>query len=166
VINPFLYQEILGISPGWYGTITFFIALGLVVGGTISSRRVERWGVNCLLLRALILILLAGLVLVITALLQILNVYLLSIPIFFVTIGAGIIYPNSYSGAFTGINISFGIAGALFGCSQILTSSVVSVAAAKLPEHNQMPLGMIFIGLALLGLLVYATVTRRYSAAT
>jgi len=152
-INPFLFENLLGFSAAAYGGLTFLMATGLVMGMFINSRLVERYGSQTMLQRGLLLLLAAGLVMGGVGLLGYFNAVVIIIPILLATTGLGLIFPNALTGALMPFATIAGLAGSVYGATQMLVSTVTSVIVASLTEHNQLKLALILIVLASIGII-------------
>lgn len=147
--GPFLYQNILGLSPVQYGWLAIFTTLSFTVGAFINARYVTNVGMNRMLFINLGIQILAGMSLLIVGLLGHISVISILVPMMFILVSAGSIFPNASTGAILPFAKMAGTAGALFGFIQVFTGALLSGLVAAIHEENQIPLALILLGLSI-----------------
>ena len=145
VISPFLYQNVLGLSPVQYGWLSIFIAPCLALGAFLNSRYVTQFGITRMIDVGNYLMFGSSSVMLLLALLGYFNIWVILVPMMFFVFGAGFVFSNAFAGAFEAFPTIAGSAAALYGCLQILGSSFASVLAAYVPDSNQIPLATILL---------------------
>lgn len=141
-VSPFLFQNVLGISAITYGWLALFIAIGLAGGGFVNGWLIPRFGRQSLLRIAAWLQLITAAGMVMFGLLGWLSVLLVMVPMLIYMFGAGVIFANSFAGAFHFFSKIAGFAGAAYGCLQILGGTVASAILSGSHAQNQVPLGL------------------------
>lgn len=149
--SPFLFQNVIGISPVVYGWLAFVIAGGLACGGVLNLIGVKKRG-SYPMLRLAILVALAGAVVMLVAGFIATTLWTLIVPMFVYMVGLGMAAPNAFTNALTPFPKVAGSTAALNGGIQIFISAIASAIMAVLPDETQRPLAIVLIGCSLLGL--------------
>lgn len=150
VSSPFLFQNIIGLTPVQYGWLAIFIAPSLAVGAIINSRYVEKHGTAAMIRFGNYCMFAAGIIMLSIGMLGIINTFVIIAPMMLFSFGAGFIFPNSFAAAFEPFHAMAGMAAAVFGSLQILGTSVASALVALVHERNQIPLAIILLIIAIL----------------
>lgn len=148
--GPFLLQTVVGLSPIEFGWLAFVVGLSIFVSAVINSRLIFNKGIPFMMFAGIVLMLLGGLLMLIFAFMQWINVFSIMVPVALFCMGAGFTFSNAFAGAFHSLPKIAGTAGALFGCLQIVIASLVSAIMATSHELSQMPLACMLFTLALL----------------
>lgn len=156
IINPFLLQNNLHLSPGTYGLITLVIATGELIGTYLNGLLVTRVGYVAMTYVGMSLVLLAAVLLLSMSSLNIFTVTSIVIPTFIVTMSIGITIPNATAGAFAELNHSIGTAGAIFGFFQIVVTILTTFFISSITNQTQAQLGFIFLVLGLASFVIYS----------
>lgn len=143
-ISPFLFQNVIGLSPVEYGWLAFIIAIGLASGGYFNSLFVRKVGRHVMLRIGILLILLSGLVMLFLFI-GFINTFVVMFPMFLYIFGSAMVFTNAYAGAFYPFPKMAGSAGALYGSIQILGATIYTAIVAVIPEKNQIPLAIILL---------------------
>lgn len=155
VATPFIYQNIIGLTPFENGQLAFFTALSAMAGSFVSGLLVEKIGSMRMIKFSLFLMLISGLGVIFTGLLEIYTTLSVLIPSLLFFVGAGIIFPNTAAGAFKGLEKKAGAGSAVFGCIRVMMSFVTTTLVAYLPETSQIYFGSLFAVLGVAGILLY-----------
>lgn len=86
-IAPFLFQDVLGLSPIEFGQLTIFIAGAICVSGIINSQMVMGKGVSHMVFLGVIFMIIGGLTMLCLAFLEMKNVLSIMIPVSFLVWG-------------------------------------------------------------------------------
>ncbi len=156
--GPFLLQNIFGQSVVAYGWWIVLVASGYIMGSFASSRLVEHLPINRMIIIGMIGFLLSTIVMFVLALLKIHSLLILVIPMFFVLMSIGLVYPLCISESLSPFPKIAGSAGALFGFMVFMGGTIASTIMSHLPEHNVIPLALDLLVLSILVLLVYCKV--------
>ncbi|MDX1901078.1 MAG: multidrug effflux MFS transporter [Gammaproteobacteria bacterium] len=155
IINPFILQNHLHVSPAHYGLITLCIALGELIGTFINSQCVTTLGYRTMMIIGIALMVLAASLMITLSILNIFNIMSIMVPTFLITMCIGIIIPNATAGAFSTLTSSIGAAGAIYGFFQVLMTVLVTYCIANLPTQTQTELGVIFLVLGLISSILF-----------
>jgi MFS transporter, DHA1 family, 2-module integral membrane pump EmrD len=161
IINPFLLQDNLHLSPAHYGLVTLIIASGELVGTYINGRLVTKLGYKFMMFVGIGLMILAAMILLALNSLDIFTIPSIVVPTFIVTMSIGITIPNATAGAFSILKHSIGSAGAIYGFFQIVVTMLTTYLIACIAQQTQWHLGFIFLVLGLASLVVYSFVSCR-----
>ena len=116
--SPFLFIEVLGVSPLNYGLLFAVPAFAYILGTLIATRYVTRMGINNLLGIATIFILSGGAVMLILGIVAQPAIEIIIAPMVIATIGISIAVPVGVAGALTPFDKQAGSASALLGFLQ------------------------------------------------
>lgn len=148
IVNPFLMQTTLHVTPKMYGILILIVSTGLILGASINVRLVGKLGINQMIMLGSICLFFAGLLLLVTGLMNYLNLFILVMICFMVSFATSFIFPNAMSGSLSLFPKSVGTAGAIYGCIQALTSTQVSSIVSQFKTDNQIPLAWTYMVLA------------------
>ena len=160
-INPFLLENGLGMTAAEYGFLAMISASGFMIGMVTNSYLVSRLGTERLITLGNLLILSMGLVFIITGYLKVMTVSTIILPTIGVELGIAWIFPNAFAGAITPFPTIAGAAGALYGCIQIGISFLTSAIVAMISESSQLPMGILLLGIAILGITIFHYLNRK-----
>lgn len=150
VSAPFLFQNRLHFTPIMYGWISITPLFGYLIGTWLSQRLNRHFPLATTAFIGLLWKLIGSLILFIGGLFDYLTTGMLLVPMCLVMIGEGILFPTTVTGAIAPFTMLAGTAGALLGGLQNLGSSMSSGLMAYLPTNNQLPLGLVLLGMTLL----------------
>jgi len=159
-VAPFLLQNIVGLNAVQFGWLSLGIACGICIGQYINIKLVLRLGTLSLLWIGLFTAFFAGLLMLAFALANIINAWVIMVPVILYTTAAGLVFSNANANAFHTFGHIAGIAGAVYGFLQILGSTLTSILLSTLHAHSQVPLAYIFTGLGLFGLIILYFISR------
>lgn len=149
MINPFLLQKILHLTPSQYGIALLAIGMGMVLGNFSNSQLIKAYAPERLVHGALMLVIAAASIMTLIGLMGILTVSSIVIPLFIIIFCFGIIFPNVTILALAPFNKNRGAAGALFGMLQMLLSALSGYFVLLLPCDSALPLGAFILILSL-----------------
>lgn len=151
-IMPFIVQDQLKLSPIENGATLLIAALGVSVGAFISNRIVRRMTPAWLVKIGLISFAVNGLLLILSDHFFGTTLFCLLPLVFLVTMACGFILPNAIALCFSKIHCNIGIAGAIYGATQIFISMLINFLLNMIPHQGQELLGMFYLLIGLLGL--------------
>jgi Bcr/CflA subfamily drug resistance transporter len=154
-INPFLIENGLGKTAAEYGFWAMVSSVGFLIGMLGNTRIVARFGTQRTLQIGNSLILIMALVFIITGYLKIMSIAWIIGPTIGIELGIALVFPNAFIGAITPFSMIAGAAGALYGCMQIGISFIFSIVVAMISESTTLPMGILLLCTAFLGLLIY-----------
>lgn len=160
-VMPFIIQKQLHLSPMVNGSVLLLAALGISLGSLISSRVVARISPEQLITYGLFIYLISGFILFAFHYFFGNHLILLVLPIFLITIGCGLIFPNAIAVCFSTITTNIGIAGAIYGSMQTLISMLVNFLLNLMPNQNQSMLGILYFLIGLLGLILACLLRKK-----
>ena len=148
-IAPFLFQDVLGLSPVEFGQLTIFIAGAIGVSGIINSQLVMSKGISFMVLTGVVFMIIGGLVMLCLTFLGMKNVLSIMVPVALFSIGVGFTFINAFAGAFHPFPHMAGTVGALYACMQDLSSALSSGLIALGKWYGQYSLALILLILGL-----------------
>lgn len=146
---PMVLIGMLGVRPDAYGLYTLVPVCGYVLGGFISTRISARLGILRMVRLGAAVNLAGGLLIAILAVAVDLNVVMLIGPMFFFSIGMGLLLPNAMAGAIANFPEIAGTASALLGFFMMGTGALGSAMVVVLPHASQAPMTLVVAGMAL-----------------
>ncbi|KTD06106.1 multidrug resistance protein [Legionella gratiana] len=144
-IAPFLFQDVLGLSPVEFAQLTIFIAGAICVSGIINSQMVMGKGVSHMVFIGIIFMIIGGLTMLCLAFLGMKNVLSIMIPVSFFSMGVGFTFINAFAGAFHPFPHMAGTVGALYACMQDLSAALSTGIVALGKWYGQYSLALIFL---------------------
>lgn len=154
-ISPFLLEQVLGLSAIEYGWLTASVILGLLIGRMINMLLLPFLTAKQIITFGITIMIIAGITMLVPALLGILNIYAITIPVIIFVIGTGLIAPIAFAQSLMPFPNMAGAAGALYGSATLLISFMISAYVATLHDNNQTALALVYILLAVGVLLSY-----------
>lgn len=118
-----------GISPEQYGFYAALPPVGFMVGSFLSNRLTGRIGIDGLITTGTIVLIPAGFVMVLLALLHVASPYIVIGPMIFVCCGSGLITPSAAAGS---LGVDPRIAGAASGLGSFIQMGGAALATAAL----------------------------------
>ncbi len=151
-IIPFIVQNQLHYTATENGYILLCGALGLTFTALIGSKIVHRFHAYHLTITGLILLLLSGMLMIITEYFMGTHVIPLVILLFMTTMSCGLLLPNSLALAFSNVHVKIGIAGAIYGTTQILIAMGINFVLNTISHQTQSLLGTFYVVMGIFGL--------------
>lgn len=148
-IGPFLFQNVLGLSPLEYGQLSIFIAVAICLSGIINSQLVMSKGVPHMLFIGILFMICGGGIMLSFALAGIMNVLTIMLPIALFSMGAGFTFINAFAGVFHPFPQIAGTVAALYVSMQDLASALTSGIIAVTKIQGQFSLAVILLALGL-----------------
>ena len=151
--SPFVYQEVVGLSPVGYGVAFGVNAVGLISAGWFSARVVERLGPRPIVRACMSVQVTATLAFVVLAAVDA-PTWLLPVPIFVAVTTNGGVMGNSAALAMSQVREVAGTGSAVLGCSQFTLGAVVSPLVGLGGEGSALVPGVVMATASVLGWLV------------
>jgi DHA1 family 2-module integral membrane pump EmrD-like MFS transporter len=148
-IAPFLFQNILGLSPLQFGQLTIFIAVAICISGIINSQLVMHKGIPFMVFIGVMCMSFGGFSLLIVSILGKNQIFFIMLPISLFSVGAGFTFINAFPGAFHSFPHIAGTAAALYACLQDLSGSLASALIALCKGYGIFSLAIILLVLGL-----------------
>ena len=114
IVNPFLLQNMLHMTPAHYGFWALIAMLGIFCGLFINGYLVTKLASRHMPMLGILMILLSGIAFVTFSLYGILSIASVVIPAFIISMGCAFILPNAIVGAFTPFPKMAGTVGAVY----------------------------------------------------
>ncbi|GIM97715.1 Bcr/CflA family drug resistance efflux transporter [Paractinoplanes toevensis] len=156
--SSFVLQNGYGLSPTVFGLLFGLNAVGLTVTSQLNARLLNRFGTRVLLLAALAVQILAGLVLVVSALAGTLIGVAAGLFLLVCTIGMG--QPNATALALDGHADRAGTAAAVMGSVQPVMAGALASLAGLGAIGTGVPMAVVILGSALAALTTVMVLTR------
>ena len=153
--GPFVFIDLLGMSPEHYGMLSIFIVAGFLVGSIAAGRLTGRVRLNRLILIGLLASLLGGGLMAGVAALAPLSVAGVITPMAIFSAGLGVALPTGIAGAMAPFPQMAGAASALLGFIQMLVAAAASYAVGVLPQASALPMAMVIATGAMAALLSF-----------
>jgi MFS transporter, DHA1 family, 2-module integral membrane pump EmrD len=161
-IAPFLFQDVLQLSPIEFGQLTVFIAGAICLSGIINSQLVMRKGVSYMVLVGVVFMIIGGLSMLCLALWGMKHILAIMIPVSLFSMGAGFTFINSFAGAFHPFPQIAGTVGALYASMQDLSAALASGFIAAIKSYGQFSLAVILLILGLSSLAAWSLTAQEY----
>lgn len=146
-ISPFIFQNVIGLTPIQYGWLAFIIGGAVILGAFNNSWLLHFFESQQLIVFAGYIMLASSIALFLLGYFGYVTVAAIMIPIFFFATSTQMVFGNSFSLAMHATPPGrFGYAAALYSAIFMGGSSLISLLAALVHVHNQTPLGAILIG--------------------
>ncbi|MBO0739354.1 MAG: multidrug effflux MFS transporter [Alphaproteobacteria bacterium] len=150
----------LGISPEHYGYYASLPPLGFIIGSFVSNRITRRLGVDALIAMGSALLVPAGCVMVVLALLHATSPYAIVGPMVVICCASGLITPNAVAGS---LSVNVGIIGAASGLASFMQMTGAAAATAALSlggSGNPLLLAIVIAAAGLFAVTAFGSLTR------
>jgi MFS transporter, DHA1 family, multidrug resistance protein len=158
---PFLYMQVLGLSPAGFAAMFGLNSLGLIAASQINRTLLRRETAGVVLARALVVQIAAALLFAALAWTLIPGLVRLAGPVWLVVLLLGFVLPNTTALALAPFDRDAGTASALLGSLQYGTSGVATLAVSAAFDGTLRPMAVaivLFVGTA------WVLATRRSAA--
>lgn len=152
-ISPFLFQEILHLSPAEYGILSIYVGATILITGYINLKLLHYFSVTQLLSLGAFMMLIAGCSLLLLYTLNIFNTWSLLIPCLLFFTSLPLCVSNAASKTMSLIKTHFGAASALLTACQFLTGALGSFIFSILSNPSPVSLAICFIAVGLISLI-------------
>lgn len=149
-VSPFLFQEMIGLSPVEYGSLALYVGATILVTGYINLKLIKHFEVNKILFFGGSLILFAGCLLAFFHFLGILTTWSLLIPSLLFFTCMPLCIANAASKSMSLVHGNFGTATALLSSFQFLIGALGSLIFSLIPQETALSLGICFICIGVL----------------
>jgi DHA1 family bicyclomycin/chloramphenicol resistance-like MFS transporter len=155
--GPFVFIELLGLSPEHYGMLSVFTVAAYLAGSLAAARLDGRLALHRLVLLGIIGALVGGGAMVALTAFASLSVVGVVAPMAIFTAGLGVALPAGIAGAMSPFPRIAGAASALLGCIQMLVAAAASFAVGVLPHGSALPMAAVIGAGAAAALLSFTT---------
>jgi len=158
--SPFVYQNILGLSPTAYSIAFGINASAMILGGVLSAWLVERVGPRRLTLYGLGIIQVSVLLVFLCVLTEA-GPWLMAPAIFMAVAPVGMILGNASALAIAQARDEAGTASAVLGASQFILGGLASPLMELAGKHDALPMAIVMMLAAPLALACFSLATTR-----
>jgi DHA1 family bicyclomycin/chloramphenicol resistance-like MFS transporter len=155
--GPFVFIELLGLSPEHYGMLSIFTVAAYLAGSLAAGRLDGRLALQRLVLLGIAGALLGGCVMAGLAAFAPLSVVGIVAPMAIFTAGLGVALPAGIAGAMAPFPRIAGAASALLGFIQMLVAAAASLAVGVLPHGSALPMAVVIAAGAAAAMLSFTT---------
>jgi DHA1 family bicyclomycin/chloramphenicol resistance-like MFS transporter len=155
--GPFVFIELLGLSPEHYGMLSIFTVAAYLVGSLAAGRLDGRLALHRLVLLGIAGALIGGGATVALAAFASLSVVGVVAPMAIFTAGLGMALPTGIASAMAPFPRIAGAASALLGLIQMLVAAAASFAVGVLPHGSAVPMAAVIAAGSAAALLSFTT---------
>jgi DHA1 family bicyclomycin/chloramphenicol resistance-like MFS transporter len=141
--SPFVFIDLLGLSPAHYGMLAVFNVAGFLAGSLAVGRLTHRHGLDRMMAVGVGLSLAGGGAMAAIALAGRIGVAEIVVPMMVFTAGMGIVLADGFAGALAPFPHVAGAASAVLGFLQMAISGAASLAVGALAHPSQLPMAMV-----------------------
>lgn len=152
-VSPFLFQEVLGLSPVEYGSLALYTGAVILITGYVNLKLIHYFSVFQLLSLGASLIVLSGCLLLLFHMLGIFTIWSLLVPALIYFTCMPLCIANGGSKTMSLVQGHFGAASALLTTSQFLFGAAGSLIFSFVHSETLLPLGICFLCVGLLSLI-------------
>jgi DHA1 family bicyclomycin/chloramphenicol resistance-like MFS transporter len=153
--GPFVFIELLGLSPEHYGMLSIFTVAAYLVGSLAAGRLDGRLALHRLVLLGIAGALIGGGAMAALAAFAPLSIVGVVAPMAVFTAGLGVALPTGIAGAMAPFPRIAGAASALLGLIQMLVAAAASFAVGVLPHGSAVPMAVVIAASAAAALLSF-----------
>lgn len=153
--GPFVFIDLLGLSPQHYGMLAVFTVTGYLTGTLLAGRLAGRLALDRLTLLGLAVAAVGGFAMLLAAGVTEPSVVAVVAPMALFAAGLGIVLPTGIAAAMAPFPTIAGSASALLGFIQMLVAAGASAAVGLLPHNSAVPMAAVIAGGAALALLAF-----------
>ncbi|WP_158043763.1 multidrug effflux MFS transporter [Skermanella pratensis] len=154
-VAPFIFIDLIGLSPEQYGWTTSITVVGYLIGGVAANRLVGRLGIDRMIMISTAMVVGGAGLMLAFSLVHIITIASVIGPMALWTMGMGIALPNSMAGAMSPFPRIAGAASALMGFMQMAVGTVGSIAVARLSDGTALAPALALLAFALVGYGLY-----------
>ncbi len=159
-VSPFLFQEVIGLSPIEYGSLALYVGGTIIVTGFINLLFIHRFSSTSIVRLGSIFMGLAGCLLLFFHLQGILTTWSLLLPALIYFTSLPLCVANAASKAYSFLNGHFGAAVALLTTFQFLLGAISTFVFSHLSDRSILPLAITFMAVGLLSVINLAIAQR------
>jgi len=151
-VSPFLFQEVIGLSPMVYGSLAIYLGATIFCSGFINIKLLNYLSVNQIIAIGSSLMTLAGILLIFFHSIDLITTWSVLVPSLFYFTCMPFCVSNSASKSLSFVKSHFGAASALMTTLQFLAGSFGSFVFTLIPI-SLLPLGIALLGVGFLSFL-------------
>lgn len=162
--GPVLMINGANLTPIEFGWFTLFAGGTAMAFATfLNARFVKKLGIAFMLRVGWSIMLSAGILMLLLYFIIGIAFIAIALPFFLFYFGCTFIWPCCFSGAFQPLGKVAGYAGSVYGAMQIGGAALIGSFVSYLPDHNQIPLSIIFVTCSLLAWLTFEFIVKKES---
>ena len=151
-VTPFLFQQVIGLSPIEYGVLSIYVGLTIIITGYINLKLLHHYPIDRIIFSGALFITLAGGLLLFFHFMGILTTWSLLFPCLLFYTCMPLCVSNSASKAMRLVHDHYGAASALLTTFQFLVGSLGSFRFVFIYDQSALPLALCFLFIGLLSL--------------
>lgn len=151
--SPFLFQEIIGLSPSEYGSLALYIGATILLTGYLNLKLIHQFSISQILFFGACLTLFAGCLLMVFHFMHIMTTWSLLIPSLIFFTSMPLCVSNAASKSLSFVQSNFGAASALLTTVQFLVGALGSFIFSIIPDETALSLANCFIAVGVLSLI-------------
>lgn len=151
--SPFLFQEVIGMSPAAYGCLALYIGGTILVSGYINLKLAHHFLVTRILCLGACLMALAGCLLLVFHFMGVLTTWSLLFPSLLFFTCMPFCVANAASKSLSFVRSNFGAASALLSAVQFLVGALGSLIFSMILDETSFSLGICFMSVGVLSLM-------------
>ncbi|UFJ42982.1 multidrug effflux MFS transporter [Brevibacillus humidisoli] len=138
--SPYLLQNLLGVTPVFYGISFALVVIGYITGTTLTRKVSGKWDLNRIILYGSLLSMIASLFLLIVIELVGLSVAAIILPMMVVMVGVGAIFPACHAAVMQPFPSIAGTASGLLFFIQMIAGALCNVIVDPFVGHTHLPM--------------------------
>ncbi len=162
--SPFLFQEIVGLSPAEYGVLAIYLGGAIMIASFVNSKLLSRFSIESIMKLGSCCMIASGLLMFAFYYLEIINTWSILLPslLFYGCVPFSI--ANAASKSMSHVKENFGAANGVITATQFLAGAFGSLIFSMIPENDALPLSLtyFFVGVISLMVLTYASRKEAY----
>ncbi|MDD7805633.1 MAG: Bcr/CflA family efflux MFS transporter [Endozoicomonas sp. (ex Botrylloides leachii)] len=150
-----LFSKVMGFDPNMISILFILPIPGYLLGTWLAGRLANNYALEVIIGFGVVAMILGSLSMLIAGLAGYINIIAVLVPITFLLLGAGLIFPTATSAALEPMANNAGVAGAILGSIQNLGAGLVALVSSSIPMQSQVPMASIMCVLTLLIVMIY-----------
>jgi DHA1 family bicyclomycin/chloramphenicol resistance-like MFS transporter len=159
--SPFVLIDLAGVDPRTYGVLFGLTAAGFAAGSFLSARTSRKWGIVRSIRYGAALNLACSAVMVGLILAGVFDAWSICVPMIFISIANGLIFPNCQAGAVAPFPHMAGTAAALMGAMMMGGSFVVGTVIAGAYDGTARPMTLAILACGVLQWAAFHLLAKR-----
>lgn len=157
--SSFVMQEIMGLSPQIFALVFGTNALGLMVGGALNTRLLDRFPAAAILKIALIIMTVAATIVLVCALTGLPRIPFF-LALFFAVMPLSLVMGNATALAVAAVRTRAGSASSVMGFGQFLLAGLVSPLVGMVGGSQAVGMGVCMVGAAVVAVMMFVLARR------
>lgn len=163
-MSPFLFQDVIGLSPAEYGSLAMYLGVVILATGYINVRLLEHFSLTAIIICGSALMVLSGCLLLFFYMMGVLTTWSLLVPALIYFTSMPLCLSNGASKSMGVIHDHFGAASALLTSLQFLGGALATFVFSLFPNETFLPLALCFIAVGAVSLVNIAIIFRQERA--